>query len=328
MAGRPFAPANAQFILLCLSCLHGPGGANYDRRSVQPRPGHDPRNFCGCISLAVEHSSTERRPHQFHVRPHSVDRHCGEYLHHSHPWRCALSGLDGLHCRQVFVAGCLRLPGDCNDGLFSHSLLRDALRACAPVAKLRSRSGISVSYFHWVAASTLALIWLWRLADAGLGMPKVSDISRAQWDQQPQGSPLVSIVVPARNEEAEIENTLTRLLSLDYRNFEVIAVNDRSTDRTGAIMDRIAASEGARGKLRAICIDRLPSGWLGKAHAMWMAASQARGTWLLFTDADVSFKPDALRRALAYAESEAADHVVLFPRMIMKNRGERMMIAF
>jgi glycosyltransferase involved in cell wall biosynthesis len=185
-----------------------------------------------------------------------------------------------------------------------------------------------VSYFHWVAASTLALIWLWRLADAGLGMPKVSDISRAQWDQQPQGSPLVSIVVPARNEEAEIENTLTRLLSLDYRNFEVIAVNDRSTDRTGAIMDRIAASEGARGKLRAICIDRLPSGWLGKAHAMWMAASQARGTWLLFTDADVSFKPDALRRALAYAESEAADHVVLFPRMIMKNRGERMMIAF
>ena len=80
-----------------------------------------------------------------------------------------------------------------------------------------------MSYFHWVAASTLALIWLWRLADAGLGMPKVSDISRAQWDQQPQGSPLVSIVVPARNEEAEIENTLTRLLSLDYRNFEVIA---------------------------------------------------------------------------------------------------------
>jgi hypothetical protein len=93
-------------------------------------------------------------------------------------------------------------------------------------------------------------------------------------------------------------------------------------------MDRIAVSEEARGKLRAIYIDRLPSEWLGKAHAMWMAASQARGTWLLFTDADVIFKPDALRRALAYAESEAADHVVLFPRMIMKKSGERMMIAF
>ena len=185
-----------------------------------------------------------------------------------------------------------------------------------------------MSYFHWVAASTLGLIWFWRLADAGLGMPNVADISRPEWDQQPQGSPLVSIVVPARNEETEIENTLTSLLSLDYRNFEVIAVNDRSTDRTGAIMERIAVSEKARGKLRAIYIDRLPSGWLGKAHAMWMAASQARGTWLLFTDADVIFKPDALRRALAYAESEAADHLVLFPRMIMKKSGERMMIAF
>jgi len=72
----------------------------------------------------------------------------------------------------------------------------------------------------------------------------------------------------------------------------------------------------------------LPSGWLGKTHAMWTATNEARGDWLLFTDADVQFKPDALRRALAYAEAEHADHVVVFPQMIMKRPGEFMMIAF
>jgi len=61
---------------------------------------------------------------------------------------------------------------------------------------------------------------------------------------------------------------------------------------------------------------------------MWMAGQQATGDWLLFTDADVFFKPDSLRRAVAYAEAERADHVVLFPRMIMKRPSERMMIAF
>ena len=67
---------------------------------------------------------------------------------------------------------------------------------------------------------------------------------------------------------------------------------------------------------------------MGKPHAMWSASNAANGDWLLFTDADVLFKPDSLRRALAYAESERADHVVLFPRMIMKHPGEKMMIAF
>ena len=80
--------------------------------------------------------------------------------------------------------------------------------------------------------------------------------------------------------------------------------------------------------LRVIHHTELPPGWLGKTHAMWTAANRASGDWLLFTDADVMFKPDSLRRALAYAEAERADHVVLFPRMIMKRPGEYMMIAF
>ena len=186
-------------------------------------------------------------------------------------------------------------------------------------------------YFHWIAGGLLALAWFSRVVGAALGMPKVTDIALAEWDRNPvtpQGNPRVSIVVPACNEEETIEQGLTQLLALDYNNYEIVAVDDRSTDRTGEIMDRVAASPAAQGRLRVIHVDSLPSGWLGKTHAMWTAAKEAAGDWVLFTDADVLFKPDALRRALAYAESEHADHVVLFPRMIMKRPGERMMIAF
>ena len=183
----------------------------------------------------------------------------------------------------------------------------------------------------WIAGLVLALAWFSRIADAALGMPRIADVARPEWDRKPSspaGEPRVSIVVPARNEEQDIRQTLDSLLDLDYSNYEAIAVNDRSTDRTGQIMDEMAALPAAHGRLRAIHVSELPSGWMGKTHAMWIAAGQASGDWLLFTDADVIFKPDSLRRVVAYAEEERADHVVLFPRIIMKSAGERTMIAF
>jgi glycosyltransferase involved in cell wall biosynthesis len=199
-----------------------------------------------------------------------------------------------------------------------------------------------MSYFYWSAGIILALAWLSRIIDAALGMPSIADISRVEWDRNPvmlAGNPRVSIIVPARNEERDIEQCLDSLLKLDYDNYEVIAVNDRSTDRTGEIMERIrensqpssaqSAETGAgRPVLKVIHHLELPSGWLGKTHAMWTAGKEAKGDWILFTDADVLFKPDSVRRALAYAETERADHVVLFPQMIMKTPGERMMVAF
>jgi cellulose synthase/poly-beta-1,6-N-acetylglucosamine synthase-like glycosyltransferase len=167
--------------------------------------------------------------------------------------------------------------------------------------------------------------------DAALGMPKVADISRPEWNRKPatpDGNPRVSIIVPARNEEEHIELALTTLLKLDYDNYEVIAVDDRSTDRTGEIMDRIASTSEASGRLKVVHVAELPPGWMGKVHAMWSAANQASADWLLFTDVDVLFRPDVLSRALAYAEAEPADHLILFPRMIVRSPGERMMIAF
>jgi glycosyltransferase involved in cell wall biosynthesis len=184
---------------------------------------------------------------------------------------------------------------------------------------------------NWTAGVILGLAWLSRVVDAAIGMPKIADVALPEWDRKPPtqaDEPRVSIIVPARNEQDDIQATLEGLLALDYSNYEVIAVNDRSTDATGERMEQVAATAHAHERLRVIHVPELPAGWMGKTHAMWTAARQATGDWLLFTDADVLFKPDSVRRVVAYAEAEKADHVVLFPRMIMKSPGERMMIAF
>jgi glycosyltransferase involved in cell wall biosynthesis len=184
-----------------------------------------------------------------------------------------------------------------------------------------------MTYFHWSAGICLALVWLSRVIDASLGMPGLPDISKPEWDRAPDyAKNRVAMIVPARNEEGAVEQALRRLIALDHENYQVIAVDDRSTDRTGEIMDAVASE--APNKLKVIHIRQLPPGWMGKTHAMWTAASQTDSDWLLFTDADVMFRPDTLRRAIAYAEAENADHLVLFPKMIMKRFTEKMMIAF
>ncbi len=183
----------------------------------------------------------------------------------------------------------------------------------------------------------LGLVWMSRLFAAAIGMRKVADIALPEYDvaavDASGGVPRVSIVVPARNEGEHIEAALRSLLDLDYSDYDVIAVDDRSEDETGPILDRLAEEWRARGEashhlLKVIHVKELPAGWLGKTHAMWLAGKQATGDWLLFTDADVVFRQDALRRAVAYAEGERADHLVLFPTMVMKSAGERMMMAF
>src|SRR5580658_4361532 len=99
-----------------------------------------------------------------------------------------------------------------------------------------------MTFFHWIAGTILALAWLSGIVDAAIGMPSVAHISKPEWDRDPTNGPRVSIIVPARNEEQDIEQSLTRLLELDYDNFEVIAVNDRSTDRTGEVMESVTKS--------------------------------------------------------------------------------------
>ena len=122
-----------------------------------------------------------------------------------------------------------------------------------------------MSYFHGAVGSIVGLVWFSRLLDAALGMPKVADISQSEWDRKPatpNGNPRVSIIVPARNEEEHIGPALTTLLNLDYDNYEVIAVDDRSNDRTGEVMDRIASWLAGQGSCD---VERCQSGDRGLA---------------------------------------------------------------
>ena len=142
----------------------------------------------------------------------------------------------------------------------------------------------------------------------------------------------LTVVVPACNEQASIAATLRSLLASEGIRAQIIAVNDRSTDRTGEIMERVAAEfdqgadrTGEAHRLQIIHIGELPAGWLGKPHAMACAADQAEAEWLLFTDGDVVFAPQALSLALAYAEMEKADHLVLMPDWTMSSHGEAAM---
>ncbi len=189
----------------------------------------------------------------------------------------------------------------------------------------------------WLLSVFLGSVWLSRVFAAGINMRQIADITCPEFDAAPAEqtgkAQSVSIIVPACNEAEHIELALRSLLQLDYPDYEVIAVDDRSTDATGAILDRLSNEwrtrpEATLHRLRVMHITELPSGWLGKTHAMWKAAQQATGKWILFTDADVVFRPDALRRAIVYAEREAPDHLVVFPTMVMKTAGERMMMAF
>lgn len=120
--------------------------------------------------------------------------------------------------------------------------------------------------------------------------------------------PRVSVVIAARDEQARIESTVRRLLAQEGVDLEVIAVDDRSTDGTGEILRRVAATDA---RLKVVHVDSLPEGWLGKCHACHLGAQAASGEWLLFSDADVWMKPDVIARAVAAALAEDVDHVCL-----------------
>jgi glycosyltransferase involved in cell wall biosynthesis len=130
----------------------------------------------------------------------------------------------------------------------------------------------------------------------------------------PSVHPRVSIIIPARNEQRNIEQALRSVLSQDYVNCEVIVVNDRSTDRTGAILERMAQNQAG---LRVIHVRDLPEGWLGKNHALHHGAQQASGELLLFTDADIVMHPATLSRAVHYLYTRHFDHITVAPSVEM-----------
>jgi chlorobactene glucosyltransferase len=136
--------------------------------------------------------------------------------------------------------------------------------------------------------------------------------------------PLVSVLVPARNEEHRVlADCIRSILAQDYGRFEVIAVNDRSTDGTGAILNAFAKSDN---RLHVIEGEEPPAGWLGKPYAMQQTFNQARGEWILATDADMIFDKAALRTAMDRTLEEKSDAMSLIPHFEAAAFLERVMI--
>lgn len=136
--------------------------------------------------------------------------------------------------------------------------------------------------------------------------------------------PRVSVVIACRNEEAGVRQAVTSLLAQDYAPYEVVVVDDRSEDATGAILREVAAGHPA---LRLVRVDELPAGWLGKTNALQQGAAGATGDWLLFTDADVVFAPDTLRRAISWALRDGLGHAVALPRFVAPGFLERSFVS-
>ncbi|MBV9773390.1 MAG: glycosyltransferase [Gemmatimonadetes bacterium] len=151
---------------------------------------------------------------------------------------------------------------------------------------------------------------LLEIVPGGLSLRRLRDVEPVA----PESAPPLSVVIAARDEERNIEEALASVLAQRYDPLEVIVVDDRSTDATGAILDRMAATSA---RLRVVHVSELPAGWLGKNHALHVGAAEARGEYLLFTDADVVLEPTTLARAVAYVRENRVDHLAAGPRVVM-----------
>jgi chlorobactene glucosyltransferase len=184
-----------------------------------------------------------------------------------------------------------------------------------------------------IQLNTIAIAALWFIAVAWLavlvltlrGLAREKSLSPStNLRLTARDAPLVSVLVPARNEEDRVlADCIRSILAQDYGRFEVIAINDRSTDATGAILQNLAATDE---RLRVIDGNELPPGWLGKPYAMQQALAHARGEWILATDADMLFEPSALRTAVERAVEAKSDALTLLPHFEAESFWERVMI--
>ena len=144
-------------------------------------------------------------------------------------------------------------------------------------------------------------------------------------DYPPQrAGPLVSVIVPARNEAMNIERSVRSILATEYRPIEVIVVDDRSSDSTAEIVERLARSDAAEGRLQLVRGAELPEGWFGKSWAIVQGYRVARGDLLLFTDADTWHHPELLPRTVTVLTAERVHLVSVVSRQEMVTFWERL----
>jgi chlorobactene glucosyltransferase len=169
--------------------------------------------------------------------------------------------------------------------------------------------------FAWLVSTVLTLYSLSRQEP----LAPTKDLTMKAND-----APFVSVLVPARNEQYRVLSECIRsILAQDYGHFEVIAVNDRSTDATGAVLESLAKVDD---RLCVIEGAEPPVGWLGKPYAMQQALNYARGDWILATDADMIFDRTVLRIAVARMLAARGDALTLIPHFEASSFWERVMI--
>jgi cellulose synthase/poly-beta-1,6-N-acetylglucosamine synthase-like glycosyltransferase len=175
---------------------------------------------------------------------------------------------------------------------------------------------MSSQTLEWILGAAYILLGPAAWALFGFGMIKGRqrmDLLQKPWPALPD-PPQVSIIIPAKDEGERIDSCLRSALAQDYPDFELIAIDDRSTDQTGRVMDEIALTNP---RLRVIHIKEgsLPAGWLGKPFALHTAVAQAKGKWFCFVDSDVVLQPDVVSGTIAVAEYKRFDLMSLLPRL-------------
>ncbi|HEU4384083.1 MAG TPA: glycosyltransferase family 2 protein [Anaeromyxobacteraceae bacterium] len=184
---------------------------------------------------------------------------------------------------------------------------------------------MTLSTALWLAAAAAAAMgWCWFAWQGLRTRRQLARLPEEDADPPAGGWPRLSVVVPCRDEARHVEAAVRSLLAQDYPELEVVAVDDRSGDGTGEILDRLARE--AQG-LAVLHLSALPEGWLGKNHACQAGAARSGGRWLLFTDGDVVYAQGALRRAVAYAERHRLGHLVALPRLLARGMWERGFVA-
>lgn len=162
----------------------------------------------------------------------------------------------------------------------------------------------------WLAVVVLvSILSLISVMQSMAWVPKLSQISC----DAPATWPKVSVIVPACNEENTLRDALQTILKEDYPNLEITLINDRSTDRTGEVIEEMAALDS---RIRVLHIQELPANWLGKVHALHRGVSETKGDWILITDADVHYKPGTLKKAMSYMQQNQCDFLTMFPQLL------------
>lgn len=151
----------------------------------------------------------------------------------------------------------------------------------------------------------------------------VNLVFRQKMPAAPDSGGLVSVLIPARDEEPNIAAILQALQKQDYGDIEIIVFDDQSTDRTADIVEEYSKNDS---RIKLVQSTGLPTGWLGKNFACHTLAQHARGRFFLFLDADVQVYNDLIRRSIAFAEKHKLGLLSIFPVQLMTSAGERLTV--